>query len=142
MVLFSESTWVEFYRLIFGIDGVALSLMDVEEFKRFKGTTEFADIMERAKLLRENAPEPFREHMRVITVRMPETLYVNVNVAAREAGVSMNKYCVQSLFDSTTFLGGAAHDGEEKGGGKEGVNSSKCNGGIDRCRFCDGEKDS
>lgn len=95
-----EPYWVDFFREILGINGVArLAFPSAEAMARFEQSKEFAAIQHMIARLRESGVkvEPKAESMRVITIRIPQSLHDSLQAEAYDLHTSMNKLCISKL---------------------------------------------
>ena len=93
-------TWTAFYRETLGGGGVARALfVEADEAREYECSAEHSKVLEMLTILRsrdlpENDPH---EQQRMITVRIPKSLYDAICDEANELGVSVNKLCISRL---------------------------------------------
>lgn len=99
--LFSQDPdWATFYREILGRHGVVRhAFPTVDALKRFEASKAYRDIQQMLATLRRrgskgSAPE---EPIKVITVRLPESLHEALRIEAHEHHTSMNSLCISKL---------------------------------------------
>jgi len=99
--LFEESPdWVIFFRRILGTNGLVRDAFPLrEELKRFEQTELYAEIHQMLTQLRQRSTPngTQQEPIRVITVRLPESLHETLSNEAHEYRTSMNKLCISKL---------------------------------------------
>jgi len=92
--------WVTFFREVLGKTGlIRRHFPSPDERAAFERTEEYAKIQQLLGKLRERAkdePNP-GEPMKVITVRMPQSLHEALKNEAHEYSTSMNKLCISKL---------------------------------------------
>ena len=101
------ANWVEFYREIFGVRGLLRQALPLpQQYHQFQQTPEYVEIQRMlAKLRQRSVPIP-DEETKVITVRIPRSLYEALRKEAHEHQTSLNKYCISKLvqlLDSRVF---------------------------------------
>jgi predicted HicB family RNase H-like nuclease len=93
--------WVTFFREILGVGGVVRRLFpEVNDFKAFEKTPQFAEIQKLLIALRESGDvkaEATQEPTRVITVRLPMSLHESLRAEAHSRHTSINKLCISKL---------------------------------------------
>ena len=93
--------WVTFFREILGVGGVVRRLFpEVDDFKAFEKTAQFAEIQRLLVALRESGDgkaETAQEPTRVITVRLPMSLHESLRAEAHSRHTSINKLCISKL---------------------------------------------
>ena len=93
--------WVTFFREILGVGGVVRRLFpEIDDFKAFEKTPQFADIQKLLVALRESGDgkiEATQEPTRVITVRLPMSLHESLRAEAHSRHTSINKLCISKL---------------------------------------------
>ena len=95
-----DPDWVTFFREILGIGGMVRRLFPQRtELIEFERTTEYAEIQLMLARLRQrtNARVDNQEPIRVITVRMPQSLHEALQAEAHAHQTSMNKLCITKL---------------------------------------------
>lgn len=95
-----DPDWVTFFREVLGVDGlVRKSFGTPEDLADFEQTSEYSQIQEMLKRLRERGAEKptFQEQSRVITVRLPRSLHEALQDEAHRRRTSMNKLCIAKL---------------------------------------------
>lgn len=91
--------WVTFFREVLGVNGVVRTIFtEPKLLAEFESTPEYADIQLMLAKLREQADvlAPI-EVTRVITVRLPQSLYDTLTAEAEAFGTSVNKLCISKL---------------------------------------------
>jgi len=95
----SES-WVDFYRELLGVEGVARrAFPTAEQLQFWERSSEFAEVLEMLTALRSteesksNAVEP----QRMITVRIPLSLHESLKKESEDHHTSINKLCISKL---------------------------------------------
>jgi len=101
------ANWVEFYREIFGVRGLLRQALPLpHQYHQFQQTQEYVEIQRMlAKLRQRSGPIP-DEETKVITVRIPRSLYEALRKEAYDHQTSLNKYCISKLvqlLDSRIF---------------------------------------
>ncbi len=92
--------WVIFFKEVLGIGGIVRQVYDTPEaMAAFERTEEYAEIKQMLSELRRRATErePSREAIRVITVRMPESLHESLKAEALGHEISINQLCIAKL---------------------------------------------
>ncbi|MFW6171560.1 MAG: toxin-antitoxin system HicB family antitoxin [Planctomycetota bacterium] len=91
--------WVRFFREILGVGGVVRQLFpDDQVLLEFEKSEEHAEIQSMlARLRQQNNGEQAREPLRVITVRLPQSLHEALQAQAHLHQTSMNKLCISKL---------------------------------------------
>jgi len=95
-----QTDWVAFYREVLGVEGIIDKLFPTfEQRNQFEKTEEFADIQQMLAKLRERKRGQILtdEPIRVITVRLPESLHKALRHEAHNHKTSMNKLCISKL---------------------------------------------
>lgn len=105
---FRQATnWVEFYREIFGVRGLLRQAFPLpQQYHQFQQTPEYVEIQRMLAKLRQRAAPIRDEETKVITVRIPRSLYDALHEEAHEHKTSLNKYCISKLvqlLDSRIF---------------------------------------
>ncbi|HOM19069.1 MAG TPA: toxin-antitoxin system HicB family antitoxin [Thermoguttaceae bacterium] len=99
--------WVEFYREIFGVKGLLRQVFPIpQQYHEFQKTQEYVEIQRMLSQLRKRAAPVRDEETKVITVRIPKSLYDALHHEADEHHTSLNKYCISKLLqllDSRIF---------------------------------------
>ncbi|HUY36340.1 MAG TPA: hypothetical protein VMV69_26615 [Pirellulales bacterium] len=92
--------WVTFYRKILGVNGVMRTAYpEPALMAAFEKSAEYGAIQQMIAKLRERSnvlPQP-QEPIRVITVRLPQSLHDSLRVEAHECQTSVNKLCISKL---------------------------------------------
>jgi predicted HicB family RNase H-like nuclease len=101
------ANWVEFYREIFGVRGLLRQALPLpHQYHQFQQTQEYVEIQRMlAKLRQRSGPIP-DEETKVITVRIPRSLYEALRKEAYDHQTSLNQYCISKLvqlLDSRIF---------------------------------------
>jgi len=91
--------WVTFFREIFGAEGAIRKVFtNSQALVEFERTSEYETIQNMlAKLRKENPPEEGNEPIRVITVRLPQSLHASLRSEAHDRKTSMNRLCISKL---------------------------------------------
>jgi len=92
--------WVVFFRQVLGLNGIVRRCFPTREaLSEFERTDAYAEIQQMLKRLRERKPEEAKpqERIRVITVRLPESLHEALQEEAHEYRTSVNKLCISKL---------------------------------------------
>jgi predicted HicB family RNase H-like nuclease len=95
-----QPDWVTFYREVLGVEGIIDKLFPTfEERNQFEKTDEFSEIHQMLAKLRERKRGQILpdEPIRVITVRLPESLHKALRHEAHNYKTSMNKLCISKL---------------------------------------------
>ncbi len=114
------SNWVQFYREVFGIKGLLRQAFPLpQQLLEFQKTHEYVEIQRMLAYLRKQPiPINHEEETKVITLRIPKSLYQAIRREASEYDSSMNKYCISKLLqllDARVFsLEDAASEEEKK----------------------------
>lgn len=93
-------SWIAFYRLVFGEQGVLMRLFPkAAERREFEAEPHFLQLHTMLAALRsqdlpENDP---KEPQRMITLRIPKTLHDQMSLEAQEYGLSVNRLCISRL---------------------------------------------
>jgi len=100
--LFDERPdWVTFFRRILGRKGIVReSYPDAELLRKFEQTRTYLKIQQMLAKLREQGIDPEvtpAEPVRVITVRIPESLHELLRDEAGDLRTSVNKLCISKL---------------------------------------------
>jgi len=99
--LFSKSPdWVTFFRQVLGQSGIVRrSFPTPGDLTEFEKTPAYAGIQQMLTELRRNrvAGPGLAERIRVITVRLPQSLYDRLHDEAHEYRTSMNRLCISKL---------------------------------------------
>tara|TARA_R110002049_G_scaffold59417_1_gene160665 strand:+ start:6606 stop:7178 length:573 start_codon:yes stop_codon:yes gene_type:complete len=93
--------WVDFYREVFGADGIARRLFPepgerefyLNESSELDVALQMLAVRRSTDRLKSNAAEPER----MITVRLPRSLHESLKVEARESRTSINMLCITKL---------------------------------------------
>lgn len=99
--LFARSPhWLDFFREVFGAEGVVTRLFpDPKSLSDFNRTAVCREIQQMLEYLR--TCRTFNDHLdeplRMITVRLPSSVYTFIQNQAKAHGMSMNRYCVGQL---------------------------------------------
>jgi len=92
--------WVTFFREVLGIDGLLRqAFAEPEALSRFKQSPEYAEIQQMLAALRvqNGRAVETQEPMKVITVRLPQSLHQALRAEAEDRNTSMNKLCISKL---------------------------------------------
>lgn len=95
-----DPDWVVFFREVLGIKGLVRQVYATPDaLADFERTEEYAQIKHMLSELRRRAEErePARENLRVITVRMPESLHDSLKGEALKYKISVNQLCITKL---------------------------------------------
>lgn len=95
-----EPDWASFFRDVFGQGGIVEQAFPKEESQTaFKQTEEFGQIQLMLSQLRQRSRLLPRstEATKVMTVRLPESVYEALRIEAGRLGTSMNKLCISKL---------------------------------------------
>ncbi len=95
----SES-WVDFYRELLGVEGVARRAFPTAEQMQFwEKSSEFAEVLEMLTALRstEESKSGAVEPQRMITVRIPLSLHESLKKESEDHHTSINKLCISKL---------------------------------------------
>lgn len=99
--------WVEFYREVFGVKGFLRQMFPIpQQYHEFQKTQEYVEIQRMLTQLRKRSAPVRDEETKVITVRIPKSLYDALHHEADEHHTSLNKYCISKLLqllDSRVF---------------------------------------
>ncbi len=93
-------TWAAFYRAVVGMEGVIWTLFpDVESRTEFEESDAYGQILEmltalRSRDLPENDPT---EPQRMVTIRMPKSLYDVLCDESNHLKISVNKLCISRI---------------------------------------------
>jgi hypothetical protein len=93
-------TWAAFYRQVLGAEGCVGRLFPTYEAQNeFQATEEYGQILQmltalRSRDLPENDPT---EPQRMVTIRMPKSLYDNLCVESNQLKISVNKLCISRI---------------------------------------------
>ncbi|MCU0958948.1 MAG: hypothetical protein MUF48_02485 [Pirellulaceae bacterium] len=96
--------WVTFFREILGVGGVVRRLFrERTEMLEFERSPEHSEIQFMLARLRHRSDsskgngDPKSEPMRVITVRLPQSLHATLQAEAADYATSINKLCITKL---------------------------------------------
>jgi predicted HicB family RNase H-like nuclease len=91
--------WVTFFREVLGINGVVRTVFDnPKSLAAFETTVEYAEIQQMLVNLQERVEQiPPKEPIRVITVRLPQSLHESLGNEAKAYGTSVNQLCISKL---------------------------------------------
>ena len=95
-----DPDWMAFYRQVLGLNGlVREAFPDQDGLDSFEKTDTFAAILQMLTNLRQRRqPTPtHEERIRVITVRLPESLHDALRAEAHVHRTSMNQLCISKL---------------------------------------------
>lgn len=96
----ASESWVDFYRELLGVAGVARRAFPTAEQMRFwERSSEFAEVLEMLTALRstEVSKSGAVEPQRMITVRIPLSLHESLKQEAEDHCTSINKLCISKL---------------------------------------------
>mgnify|MGYP001077538760 CR=1 FL=1 len=101
------ANWVEFYREIFGVRGLLHQALPLpHQYQQFQQTPEYVEIQRMLAQLRQRSVPIPDEDTKVITVRIPRSLYEALRKEAHDLQTSLNQYCISKLvqlLDSRIF---------------------------------------
>jgi len=90
--------WRAFNREVLGANGLVRQMLPDEEYEAFENTPEFAKIHELMSKLREKSEKKKEsEPVRVITVRLPQSVHETLRAEAHGFNTSMNQLCIAKL---------------------------------------------
>ncbi len=96
--------WVTFFREILGVGGVVRRLfrerMDIVAFERSHEHAEIQFMLARLRHRSDagkGAGDPTPEPIRMITVRLPQSLHATLQAEAADCATSVNKLCITKL---------------------------------------------
>lgn len=91
--------WVSFFRVVVGVEGAVHSAFpESKSLAAFKRTSEYAEIEQMLTRLREQEDIlQVKETVRVITVRLPQSLHDALTAEAKNHATSVNKLCISKL---------------------------------------------
>jgi predicted HicB family RNase H-like nuclease len=95
-----SSSWVDFFRDVLGVDGVARRLFtSAEQMHQWEASTEFSQVLEMMTALRaqETSKCESAEPQRMITVRIPMSLHESLKKESEDHRTSINKLCISKL---------------------------------------------
>ena len=96
----NSADWVTFYREVLGLGGIVRRMFPGrEDLEAFRRTTTYAEILQMLTKLRTRMglPADEAEPTRVITVRIPASMYDAIQAEADDHRTSMNKLCISKL---------------------------------------------
>jgi hypothetical protein len=96
----ASESWVDFYRELLGVEGVARRAFPTAEQMHFwERSSEFAEVLEMLTALRstEVSKSGAVEPQRMITVRIPLSLHESLKQEAEDHCTSINKLCISKL---------------------------------------------
>lgn len=99
-VLHSRTTnWVQFYRLVFGVDGLIRSTLEGDDLLRYFATDDYRELCELLADLRstDSAKQSAVEPCQVITIRIPCSLHRVLADECRETDLSLNQLAITKL---------------------------------------------
>lgn len=97
-VFADRPTWIGFYRQILGPQGAVLQLFPGhDEWREARGTPEYRQVMAMFDGLDSGKIGRARN---MITVRLPPELHDQVKRAAAQRQLSLNRFCLDTLFDA------------------------------------------
>lgn len=107
--------WAIFYREILGVDGVVRKLFSTpKEYRKFQSSAEYAKIQLMLSQLRNSLPGSGvdKEPLKMITVRLPESLHASIREEAERMETSVNRLCITKLLQaiSDDLLGELSDD--------------------------------
>ena len=110
-VYLNATDWVSFFREVLGVSGVVRRMFpSAEELAAFEASDSYRQIQEMLVRLRTRATEVgSREPLKVITVRLPQSLHELLRAEAHERHTSVNRLCISKLLQ-------ALQTDQEKGG--------------------------
>ena len=91
--------WVTFFREVLGVNGVVRTVFnDPKSLAAFETTSEYAEIQQMLVSLQEQVEQiPPKEPIKVITVRLPQSLHSSLGEEAKAYGTSVNQLCISKL---------------------------------------------
>lgn len=95
-----SASWVDFFRDVLGVDGVARRLFtSAEQMHLWEASPEFSQILEMMTALRaqETSKCESAEPQRMITVRIPMSLHESLKKESEDHHTSINKLCISKL---------------------------------------------
>ncbi len=95
-----DPDWIVFFREVLGIKGLIRQVYSTPEaLGEFERTEEYAQIKQMLAELRRRAEDKLKpkESLRVITVRLPETLHESLKGEAAHLDISINQLCIAKL---------------------------------------------
>ncbi len=95
-----SSSWVDFFRDVLGVDGVARRLFtSAEQMHLWEASPEFSQVLEMMTALRaqETSKCESAEPQRMITVRIPMSLHESLKKESEDHHTSINKLCISKL---------------------------------------------
>ncbi len=99
-VFHSVANWVDYYRLVFGVEGLITQMYrDASELAEFVRTPAHAQLQEQLKALRDRDTGKAEEvePQRMITIRVPRSIHQRLCEEADQLEVSVNKLCISKL---------------------------------------------
>lgn len=94
-----ELDWVTFFREVIGVNGAMhAAFPEPRALAAFKRTSEYIEIEQMVTRLREKVEEqPPTESVKVITVRLPQSMHDSLTGEAKKYNTSVNKLCLSKL---------------------------------------------
>lgn len=93
--------WVTFFKSLFGRDGlVTKTFTDLDELSEFEQTNEYVEVQSMLAKLRDlegSLDGSPAEAIRVITIRLPESVHLALRDEAYARRTTMNKLCISKL---------------------------------------------
>jgi predicted HicB family RNase H-like nuclease len=90
--------WITFFREVLGVDGLVRKLFaNPDDLASFEKTAEYEEIQQMLAKLRERTGDNVKEPTRIITVRLPKSLYESLRAEAYDRKTSMNQLCISKL---------------------------------------------
>ncbi len=101
-LLATEPDWNKFFREVMGVKGlIRRAFPDLEVMAEFRQSETYHAIQRTlAELRKQTPPKEVAEDMRVITVRIPQSLHEALRSEAFEHQTTMNKLCISKLVQS------------------------------------------
>lgn len=104
----SGYTWAEFFRSVFGPDGLVFRYFNTPEMReRFRMSDEYRRLAGWLKNLHRSGNGERRnesENVRVVTVRMPSSLHSYLIQEAHRRNTSLNQLCIGELLPKSELL--------------------------------------
>jgi predicted HicB family RNase H-like nuclease len=102
--IYRESTdWVEFFRAVFGADGlIQRSFPEVKSRRSFENSPQYQKMQAMLAELRRQPPSANapRNAEQVVTLRLPQSVHRTLRLEADERHTSLNKLCISKLLQS------------------------------------------
>lgn len=90
------SNWVQFYRLVFGVDGLIRSTLDGDDLAEYFESDDYVEICELLADLRstDRSKPSVIEPEQTVTIRIPVSMHRVLAAECHEAGLSLNKLAI------------------------------------------------